>query len=188
VKSDPPSGSEIFLSPGDFHAGSGAVRVRTVLGTCVAITMWHPVARCGAICHILLPARGAMRRHEQHKPGLYADEVMLMFAQSLLRTRTEPREYEVKIFGGGSMFPEQMLGLDCRGAACTGLGNGPCRHVGCQNVTAARRLLLAGGYSIAGEDTGGSGSRQLMFDLEDGAVWVRRGGVMSLPLPLAQSA
>jgi chemotaxis protein CheD len=179
---DAPFRREIFLSPGDFYAGAGAVRVRTVLGTCVAITLWHPVVRCGAICHILLPTRGAMRRQEQGQPGLYADEVMLMFAQSLQKTRTEPRDYEVKIFGGGSMFPEQMIGRDCRGAACTGFGNGPCRHVGCQNVTSARRLLLAGGYAIAGEDTGGSGSRQLMFDLENGHIWVRRGGVMSQPL------
>jgi chemotaxis protein CheD len=35
-----------------------AFSIRTVLGSCVSITLWHPVKRVGGMCHFLLPTRG----------------------------------------------------------------------------------------------------------------------------------
>jgi len=33
---------EIFLHQGEVYFGDRDTRIRTVLGSCVAITMWHP--------------------------------------------------------------------------------------------------------------------------------------------------
>ena len=50
---------EIFLEPGEFQFTTDPdVRLRTLLGSCVALTMWHPKCRYGAMCHFLLPSRG----------------------------------------------------------------------------------------------------------------------------------
>ncbi|OXS16719.1 chemotaxis protein CheD [Zobellella denitrificans] len=33
---------EVLLQPGQFHFGGPATRVRTLLGSCVAMVLWHP--------------------------------------------------------------------------------------------------------------------------------------------------
>lgn len=51
-------GLDIFLQPGEWYFGEGNTRVRTTLGSCVAIVLWHPVRRIGGMCHYMLPSRG----------------------------------------------------------------------------------------------------------------------------------
>ena len=52
-----PEPREIFLNPGEYAFGTELDRIRTILGSCVAVTFWHPGLRLGAMCHYLLPAR-----------------------------------------------------------------------------------------------------------------------------------
>ena len=42
---------DVFLQPGDIHFGGADTRIRTVLGTCVAISLWHPVRQIGGMSH-----------------------------------------------------------------------------------------------------------------------------------------
>jgi len=167
--------AEIHLPAGQFFFGRGQVRVQTVLGTCVAIAVWHPIRRIGGICHYLLPARGAGRGTEDAPPGLYADEVMELFADALRDADTRPQDYIVKITGGGHMFPEQLANTGCRDGGCTSARRAGCQSVGCQNICAARLLLRGAGYGIAAEHVGGQGSRRVVFELWSGDVWVKRG-------------
>jgi chemotaxis protein CheD len=163
-----------FLSAGDFHFGPGPLQVRTLLGTCVAITLWHPARHIGGMCHFVQPRRTGAHSTERLPAGRYADEVMGLFADRLRATGTAPAQYVVKVFGGGNMFPDRMANVDCRRDACTERGRASCRTVGCQNIRIARELQRAGGYSIAAENVGGHGSLQLLFDLGTGAVAVKR--------------
>ena len=96
---------EIFLQPGEFYFGTQKTRIRTLLGSCVAITLWHPTRHIGGMCHYLLP------RQPQRKPdatpmldGRYAEDAMKMFLAEIMRARTRAAEYQVKLFGGGRMF------------------------------------------------------------------------------------
>jgi chemotaxis protein CheD len=174
----PTRASDIFLSAGEYHFGGGAVRVRTLLGTCVAIVIWHPLKRIGGICHYLLPKRGAALKPLGEWQGLYADDAMKRFDESLSASRTQPSEYVAKVFGGGNMFPGQMLGSGCPDKPCTEIAHASCRNIGCQNVRVARTLLAAGGFRIVRQDVGGIGSRQLVFDLRSGRVSLTRGAAM----------
>jgi chemotaxis protein CheD len=167
-----PVAPEIYLASGDFHFGGGDVRLRTVLGTCVALTFWHPRRALGGMCHCLLPSRGSTAQSAGGKQGLYVDEAMDLFADALHATNTTPAQYTVKIFGGGNMFLGQPL--DTQTIEVEGVQ----RSVGGRNVDAARRLLGAAGFQLAAEDVGGYGSRQLVFDLSCGDVWVKRGAAM----------
>ena len=49
---------EVFLNPGDFHFAGGHTRIRTLLGSCVSIALWHPERKLGGMCHFILPERG----------------------------------------------------------------------------------------------------------------------------------
>lgn len=147
----------IYLAPGEFHFGGNGARIHTLLGSCVAITLWHPVLRCGGMCHFLLPGRNDATR--EALDGRYGDEAVRLFLRETDRLNTTPGEYQAKLFGGGNMFYDLM-----GGGAVT---------VGQRNIEAARVLLRVAGFALQEEDVGGSGYRKIIFDLGDGSVWVR---------------
>ena len=147
--------SEIFLHPGEFHFGLAPGRVGTLLGSCVAVTVWCPRNHFGGMCHILLPAR-------KRPPGSlpdprYADEAIERFAYELRAKRVAPANCEVKLFGGGNMF------------AGTRAEN---MDVGRRNVDATRNALTAYGFKVVAEHVGGNHRRRLFLDLASGHVWM----------------
>jgi len=149
---------EIFLQPGEFWFGDRDTRVRTLLGSCVAITMWHPRRRIGGMCHYLLPGRRRWGRSEV-LDGRYADNALLLFLRELARTCTRPSDYEVKMFGGGNQF---------------GARSGPASmNVPDRNIEAGRELLAHHGFTLKAEHLGGNGHRNVVFDIWTGNVWVR---------------
>jgi chemotaxis protein CheD len=180
------SPDHIFLPAGQLYFGRERVLVKTLLGTCVAITLWDPATRRGGICHYLLPARGRSRSRADTAPGYYADEVMELFANELLATRTHANAYVVKVFGGGNMFPDQLNDPECRNESCAAARRKTCASVGCQNIRVAHTLLARDGFTIAFEDVGGHGSRQLIFDVWSGDVWVKQGPAMTGVDPAAR--
>ena len=151
---------EIFLQPGDLYFGEGKTRIRTLLGSCVAITLWHPQKHIGGMCHYMLPQR------PRHKPGdmldgRYAEDAMQMFMRELRRSKSKPSDYQVKLFGGGSMFAQPSH-------ARAGM------NISQKNVEFGRALMTQYGFKTHGEDLGGNGHRNVILDLWSGDVWVKR--------------
>ncbi len=153
---------EIFLQPGDFYFGDVDTRIRTILGSCVSITMWHPTRLIGGMCHYMLP--GGRRIEPDRLDGKYADEAMLMFLQEIRAAKTHPAEYRVKLFGAGNMFP----GLKNKAAHKSG------PNVPDKNMAIAYSLVEKHGFKIDAEDLGGDGHRQILFDIWSGHAWVRK--------------
>lgn len=168
--------TEVLLKIGQFHFGGERTRIRTLLGSCVSITMWHPRLKIGGMCHYLLPRRGVGEAAATASEGNYADEAMRMFLRELRNSGTQPKDYVVKLFGGGCMFVD---GNDTeRTFTDTAAISTDVREVSSRNVIAGRELLAKHGFTIAGEHTGGYGSRVLVFELWSGDVWIRRGTAM----------
>lgn len=149
---------EIFLQPGDFYFGDRETRIRTLLGSCVAITMWHPRLHIGGMCHYMVPRRGESGTGEPD--GRYADEAMHLFLKEIQRSGTRPRDYHVKLFGGGNMFPETYKQEQ--------------EMIGSKNALAGLELLEAHGFAIKAQSLGGVGHRNVIFDVWSGDVWVKR--------------
>jgi chemotaxis protein CheD len=150
----PIAGTEVLLQPGEFYFGGAATRIRTLLGSCVAITMWHPARKIGGMCHYMLPSRQTPSRPLD---GKYADEAMALFMLEVARHHTRPEEYQVKLFGGGTMFP----------------GYSEKTNIALSNVRAARRLVKQHHLRLRAEDLGRNGHRNVIFDISSGHVWVR---------------
>lgn len=154
----PPHVLEIFLQPGELYFGDRQTRIRTVLGSCVSLTFWHPRRLIGGMCHYMLPSRGAAPVTEMD--GRYADEALGLLVREMRAAGTEPGEYQLKMFGAGNMFP----GLTClRDRA----------HVPSRNEAAARVLAARYGLTVSAEQLGGAGHRHVIFDIWSGHVWVR---------------
>ena len=162
---------EIFLQPGEFYFGDEGTRIRTLLGSCISITLWHPKRRIGGMCHYMLPSRG--ERRLATPDGRYADEVMVLFLREVGLAKTRPQEYDVKLFGGGNMFARTNAKGDGKGTAANPVRGGH-KSISLSNVQAGRALLEQHGLKIKAEDAGGNGQRHIIFDVGSGHVWVRR--------------
>jgi chemotaxis protein CheD len=163
VRVAPSSAIDIFLQPGEHFVGDDTFRIRTMLGSCVAITLWHRARRVGAMSHFLLANRGSTDSRCGELDGRYGDEAVTLMTDGLTRARVPVGECQAKIFGGGNMFPGLSLG-------------GP-SSVGRTNGDAARELVRALGIRVVSESLFGVGHRNVMLDIRTGDVWVRRPGM-----------
>jgi chemotaxis protein CheD len=152
---------DIFLQPGEWWFGDRSTRIRTVLGSCVSITLWHADALLGGMCHYMLPMRPLSRKGPPD--ARYADDAIALLLEQIRRSGTDPRDYQAKMFGGGDMFP----GGRRRGAD----------QVGARNIEAGRQLLRRHGFTCRAEHLGGAGHRNLIFEVWSGDVWVRHTNV-----------
>lgn len=149
--------NDMFLQPGGLHFGAGATRLRTVLGSCVALVFWHPARCLGGMCHYMLPRR--VDRQMGDLDGRYADEAVALLFRAMRAADTQPADYQVKMFGGANMFPGRRSAQD--------------EHVGARNVDMALAIVGAHGLTSVGEHLGGAGHRNVIFDLWNGRVWLK---------------
>lgn len=166
----PPHVIEIYLQPGEYWFGDEDTRIRTILGSCVAITLWHPHKRSGGMCHFMLPAR---TRADAHAPdGRYAEEAVRLLCEEIERSGSCATEFEAKLFGGGRMFPQGP-----QRQAAVGRSS-PCTSIHDRNIEAGRELMRRHGISVTAEHLGGLGHRQVVFDIWSGHAWMKH-----TPLP-----
>ncbi|HET6718856.1 MAG TPA: chemotaxis protein CheD [Rhodocyclaceae bacterium] len=156
--------SEVFLNAGDFYfhrpgrAARPPVVLRTLLGSCVSVILWHPEKKLGGMCHAVLPTRSQSygELDGNHCPG-----AIQLFRLELQRTATLAGEYEAYLLGGARM----SLGLrDTQKVS-----------VGERNIETCRSLLRDAGFAIRAEHVGLSGPRRVEFDLASGAIEVLHG-------------
>ena len=148
---------EIFLQPGEIYFGNRDTRIRTLLGSCVAVTVWHPGLLLGGMCHYMLPRHPGKKRNMLD--GRYADEALELMLREIRGVGTSPADYQVKLFGGGHMFSSHRAVSE--------------DHVGAKNVEMARILMKRHGFASCAEHLGGTGHRNIFFDIWSGHVWVR---------------
>ncbi len=159
---------DIVLKPGEFAVGTREARMRTLLGSCVSIVLWHARLQVGAMSHFLLAARG---RPAERLDARYGDEALQLMVAGLARHGVAAADCIAKIFGGGNMFPDHPHASAAH-------------HVGQRNGEAARALLRTHGIPVVCEHLFGNGHRQIVFEVATGDVWVRQTVVPSGLMPL----
>ncbi|WP_292428950.1 chemotaxis protein CheD [Methylobacter sp.] len=157
---------DIFLHPGDYYFADRDTRIRTILGSCVAMTFWHPQLLVGGMCHYMLPERGSEHKsgNRPAPDGRFADAAIALLLAEIDTVGAPYREYQIKLFGGGNMFPK----------------NGNTTQLGMQNIGAARRLAKHYGFTCVAEYLGDFGHRNIIFEVWSGEVWVRHSQILPL--------
>lgn len=142
----------IFVHPGEVFFGHGSDIVRTVLGSCVAIVLWHAERELGGMCHFVLPTRSAPPGPPD---GRYGDEAFQLLERAAAAAGTRLDQFRAWAYGGGNMFPGVVA-------------NRPL--IGQQNAATANRLLRHYRMRVVGEDLGGTCHRRVTLDLRGGSV------------------
>ena len=146
---------ELFLYPGEVGFGGPDLLISTLLGSCVSITLWHPLRHLGGMCHYQVAQRN--RPPGSPPDGRFGDEAFEILMRHVAESGTRPGEYQAKLFGGGAMYAS---------------ASGDMLDVGLRNVEKGYALLDAARIPLVAEHVGGSGRRKLHFDLGSGDVWL----------------
>ena len=145
---------KIYLRPGQLYAtGEGAV-FTTILGSCVAVCLYDPVAQIGGVNHFLLPEAGTDGQNSSH----FGNIAVPVLVGKVVELGAERQRLQAKLFGGANVveaFRDQE------------------NHLGSQNVRIARELLAAEKIPVIGEDVGGQRGRKLVFLTDDGSAWIK---------------
>jgi chemotaxis protein CheD len=160
--------TDVYLQPGEYHVAGAGVRIRTLLGSCVSITLWHPTRQIGAMSHFLLSSRASEPPAELD--GRYAEEAMQLMLRDLARYGVAPSQCDGKLFGGGNMFPQQM--------------SMNVLNIGQKNGATARALMRQHAVKIVSESLCGTGYREVIFEIATGDVWLRQVPISSPPAPI----
>ncbi|MCK9797968.1 chemotaxis protein [Pseudomonas chlororaphis] len=143
--------SPLFLHPGEYFFGRHEGTVSTLLGSCVAVVLWHPRWRLLALSHYLLP------NDPQARNGLdtrYGEGVFKRIHADMLRHGTRPSEYRKGLFGGASLLRLQQTA----------------RTIGPNNSAFAREQFSLRNWPVDYCDLNGQHYRRLQVDGRSGRV------------------
>ncbi len=127
------------------------VFLTTILGSCIAVTLYSPRLRLGMLSHVLLPHSTGPTAY----PAKFADTVVPHMLSILLSHGARPEGLVAKVAGGACMF-----------------GNCKTMQIGESNVQVALAALADAGIRVVGQHIGGSLGRRVAFDLANGNLSV----------------
>jgi chemotaxis protein CheD len=158
MQSSPPNETierpRTYLHPGQVFVSADSHTVTTILGSCVAVCVWDPIARIGGINHFLLPTFTGQGIASARFGNIAVQELLAQLRQ----LGSQKRNLLGKMFGGACVleaFRQRQ------------------HHLGMKNIEVARNLLESESIPLVGHDVGGQRGRKLIFHTDDGAAWVK---------------
>ena len=145
--------TRVFVHPGKLAASRAPCRITTILGSCVAVSLYDPTAGVGGINHYLLP-----RAPHGETSARYGDQALPQLLEAVERLGARRQQVVAKVVGGACV-------LDAFRDKSTHLGN--------QNVAMAFELLHEMQVPVMMVETGGSKARHVTFHPHSGDLVVR---------------
>jgi len=153
----------IYLKAGEIHFSAQPASVFTVLGSCLAVTLFNRRLGLGAICHGFLPECQKKKQcgGDCPEPGKYVDCAIQLMTKRFKQQGVAVHEIEAKVFGGA----------DTLGAGPGGRGGS---FIGKRNTEMALQTLEKEGLGILSLDVGGATGRKIFFNTHTGKVLLKR--------------
>jgi chemotaxis protein CheD len=156
IKDLTPQDIRLNIHPGEWYFGNEYESLYTVLGSCVALSVWHPTLKIGGLCHYLLPAQpgnqNSLELQRGEGAGRYGKTVLVLMKQAMERYAALG-DYQLGLFGGC----DTLLNYD----------------IGKQNILYAQRWLQDHNLTVTHTDVGGTGSRTLMLNMFSGELTLK---------------
>ncbi len=153
--------ANVYLSPGESHLARVPTVIRTILGSCVGASFWHPRLRIGALCHAQLP-RAPADSFSKLTPAMghrFVDFAIRDLVRQLEELGAQRAQLEVKLFGGADVLL---------------VSNPSLATVGRMNCEIALEVVKAEGLNLVASSLGGVSGLNIKFFTATGEVQVRR--------------
>ena len=152
----------VYLHPGEVFFSKKSYVVSTVLGSCLAITMFCGRTKYGGISHCQLPSckEASANCDDCSEPYKYVDCTITKMLQKFEQQNIQSGEIEVKIFGGADV----LVNSNCSSK----------KSIGRQNIISAEKMIHKYNLKIVTSDVGGRQGRKIFFVSNKGEVFLRR--------------
>lgn len=148
--------SLVYLQIGDWHFAETPTLIKTVLGSCVSVCLYHPRTRYAAMNHIYMPANSS-GIDPGSNAGKYGITSMEWIINEFVKRNIPRTHLQAKVFGGASSFaPDQTTLTTAQ-----------------KNVNFAFQFLKDEKIHLLSHDTGGSRARTIFLDTEKFEVYVK---------------
>ncbi len=138
---------------GGVLASRGAISIRTVLGSCIAVCLRDPVSRVGGMNHFLLPE--SAQGESSSRYGIHAMELLI---NACMNAGAQRNRLEAKVFGGAHLLQTHL----------------PDGGVPRANIRFALHFLEVEGIVVVRKDVGGFEPRVIHFQTDCGRVLLKR--------------
>lgn len=146
----------IFLKPGEIFISREPAIVSTILGSCVAITIFNERLKVGGICHALLPGSRSLQDADYYR---YVDGSIAYMLKKLEAIGIQKHEMEIKLLGGADVLDI----VDVKRPS-----------VGQQNIEKALEIMNTEKLTLTLSDVGGKTGRNIRFYTHTGMVLLKR--------------
>ena len=133
---------DYFLSPGYVYMSKDSSLISTVVGSCVAVSLWDHKKAFGAMANFLYPAV----KDRSQAVVLYGNVAITCMIKLFVGEGSKLEHLTAQIFGG----------------AINPLGG--CEEIGLENVRIAQKLLASKCIPIISEDVGGTMGRKIVYN------------------------
>jgi len=148
----------VNLRPGELYVAWEPTIILTILGSCVAVCLYNPSKRIGAMCHGVMPTRG----EAQADCGRFVDCAVHYMVNKIGRlVGGRCMDLEAKLFGGADVI---NYGVTAAGRP---------KRVGEQNVEVARMVLAEFGIPLRTAQVGGRHGCKMYFCSSTGEVLMK---------------
>jgi len=153
----------VYLHAGEVCFSKKSIVVSTVLGSCVAITMFNKKLKFSGISHCLLPTckDGNSNCENCSEHYKYVDCTITRMLEKFEQLNVKRSEIEVKLFGGADVLNNPSLAPKIN-------------SIGKQNILAAKKLIHKNNLNLVATDVGGKYGRKLFFVTNNGEIFLHR--------------
>ena len=135
--------------------------VTYALGSCLGITVYDPVAKIGAMAHVMLPSSSIDPVKAASNPCMFVDSGVKKLFHDICEAGARKSRLIVSAAGG---------------ACANGLDKDDYFQIGKRNVTMLRDILWKNGIGLKYADFGGNLARTMSLDIDSGKVLIRSNG------------
>src|SRR5262245_44710338 len=92
---------EVTLYIGDLRASAEPLLIKTLLGSCIAVTLWDPDTGAGGMNHFMLPRAFTGPGPDSSRFGVHAMDLLI---GGVMKAGGDRRRFVAKVFGGGHVL------------------------------------------------------------------------------------
>lgn len=147
-----------IIHPGEFYVSKENELIGTLLGSCVAVCIYDPVARIAGMNHFMLPGRISSSDIFADRSARYGITAVNELISTIISKGGVKDNFHSKIFGGGHMIEVEKKSST----------------IPLDNIRLAKVMMEMEDIPVLKTDVGGNFTRKLLMDTTTGKVYLKK--------------